>query len=135
MEARRNELVQGRLRWYNKKDVLPTLELMQKKIAIYHDKDIDMLNLRCTLPKLANTCLHKSVGAKFYPFTEADKELLEKTRDVFGGPSIIFTRKAVVDETFIRKSTNICKTIVGIVASQLYPYSMCQPMPNGLYTR
>ena len=52
-----------------------------------------------------------------------------------GGPSIVSTRKAVVDETFIRNSGNICKTIVGIDASQLYPYSMCQPMPTGLYTR
>ena len=61
---------------------------------------------------------------------------MEKVRDdVVGGPSIVFTRKAVVDETFIRKSTNICNSIVGIDASQLYPYSMCQPMPTGLYTR
>ena len=52
-----------------------------------------------------------------------------------GGPSIVFTRKAVVDETFIRKSTNLCRSIVGTDASQLYPYSMCQPMPTGLYTR
>ena len=52
-----------------------------------------------------------------------------------GGPSIVFTRKAVVGETYIRDSANVCKTIVGIDASQLYPYSMCQPMPSGLYTR
>ena len=52
-----------------------------------------------------------------------------------GGASIVFTRRAVVDETFIRKSTNLCKSNVGIDASQLYPYSMCQPMPTGLYTR
>ena len=52
-----------------------------------------------------------------------------------GGPPIVLTRKAVVDETFIRKSSNLCKSIVGIDASQLYPYSMCQPMPTGLYTR
>ena len=52
-----------------------------------------------------------------------------------GGPFIVVTRKAVVDETFIRKSSNLCKSIVGIDASQLYPYSMCQPMPTGLYTR
>ena len=52
-----------------------------------------------------------------------------------GGPSIVFTRKAVVDETFIRRSNNVCKTIVGIDASQLYPFSMCQAMPTGLYTR
>ena len=123
------------LRWYNKKDVVPTLEAMQKLIAFHHDEDIDMLKLGCTLPNLANTCLHKSTDGKFYPFTEGDKRLLEKIReDVVGGPSIVFTRKAVVDETFIRKSTNICKSIVGIDASQLYPYSMCQPMPTGLYT-
>ena len=52
-----------------------------------------------------------------------------------GGPSIVFTRKAVVGETFIRKSSNLCKSIVGIGASQLYPYWMCQPMPTGLYSR
>ena len=52
-----------------------------------------------------------------------------------GGPSIVFTRKAVVDETFIRDSRNICKSIVGIDASQLYPYSICQSMPTRLYTR
>ena len=105
-------------------------------IAFYHDNDIDMVKLGCTLPNLANICLHKSTDAKFYPFMEGDRDLLEKIRkDVVGGPSIVFRRKAVVDETFLRKSTNLCKSIVGIDASQLYPYSMCQPMPTGLYTR
>ena len=77
-----------------------------------------------------------STYAKFYPFTEGDKDLLEKLReDVVGGSSIVFTRKAVVDETFTRKSANICKSNVGIDASPLYPYSMCQPLPTGFYTR
>ena len=124
------------LKWYNNKDVVPTLETMQKMIEFYHNKGIDMLKLGCTLPNLANICLHKSTDSKFYPFTESNKDLLEKIReDMVGGPSIVFTRKAVVDETFIRKSSNLCKSIVGIDASQLYPYSMCQPMPTGLYTR
>ena len=80
--------------------------------------------------------MHKSTDSKFYPFTESDKDLLEKIReDMVGGPSIVLTLKAVVDETFIRKSSNLCKSIVGINTSQLYPYSMCQPMPTGLYTR
>ena len=52
-----------------------------------------------------------------------------------GGLSIVFTRKTVVDETLERKSSNLCKSIVGIDACQVYPYSMCQPMPIGLYTR
>ena len=51
-----------------------------------------------------------------------------------GGLFIVFTRKAVVNETFIGKSENICKSIVGIDASQLFSQSMCQPMPTGLYT-
>ena len=62
--------------------------------------------------------------------------MLEKKReDMVGGPAIVFTRKAVVDETFIPKSSNLCKSIVGSDACQLYPYSMCQPMPTVLYTR
>ena len=66
------------LRWYNNKDVVPTLEAMQKMVAFYHDKGIDMLKFGGTLPNLANICLHKSTDAKFYPFTEGDKDLLEK---------------------------------------------------------
>ena len=124
------------LKWYNNKDVVPTLEVMQKMIQFYHNKGIDILKLGWTLPNLANICLHKSTDSEFYPFTDSDKDLLEKIReDMVGGPSNVFTRKALVDETFIRKSSNLCKSIVGIDASQLYPYSMCQPMPTGLYTR
>ena len=110
------------LKWYNNKDVVPTLEAMQKMIELYHNKGIDMLKLGCTLPNLANLCLDKSTDSKFYPFTESNKDLLEKIReDMVGGPSLVFTRKAVVDETFIRKSSDLCKSIVGIDASQLYP--------------
>ena len=91
------------LRWYNNKDVVPTLEAVQKMLAFYHKKGIDMLKLRCKFPNLANPCLRKSTSAKFYPFTETDKELLQNNReDMVGGPSIVFTRKAVVDETFIQ---------------------------------
>ena len=121
------------LRWNNKKDVVPTLGAMQKMIAFHHHKDIDMLKLVFTFPNLGNICLHKSTDAKINAFTAGDIELLEKIReDVVGGPSIVFTRKAVFDETFFRKSVNIHKSFVGIDANQVYPYSMSQPMPSGL---
>ena len=64
--------------WKNNKDVVPTQEAMQKMIEFYHQKEIDMLNLGCTLPNLANICLHKSTDSKFYPFSESDNDLLEK---------------------------------------------------------
>ena len=122
--------------WYNKKDLVLNLEAMQEMIEFYHQKQIDMLKLGRFLPNLPKICLHKSTHSKFYPFTESDKNLLKKIReDIVGGPSIVFSRKAVADETFIRKSTNFCQSIVGIDASQIYPYSMCQPMPSGLHTR
>ena len=124
------------VRCFNNKDVVPTLEAMQKRITFYHSKNIDMLKLGCTLPNLANIDQHECTDANFYPLTEGDKDLLEKIKEgMVGGPSIMFTRKAVVGKNFVRKSTKLCKSIVGTVASQLYPLSMCQPMPTGLYTR
>ena len=66
------------LKWYNNKDVVPTLEEMQKMIEFYRQKEIDMLKLGCTLPNLANICLHKSTDSKFYLFTESDKDLLKR---------------------------------------------------------
>ena len=95
------------LMWYNNEDVVPTLEAMQKLIEFYHQKEIDMLKLGCTLPNLANICLHKSTDSKFYLFTESDKDLLEKIREAMvGGPSIVFTRKSVVDEILSANQRN-----------------------------
>ena len=99
------------LKWYNNKDVVPTLEAMQKMIQFYHNKGINMLKLGCTLPNLGNICLHKSTNYKFYPFRESDKTCGEKTReDMTDGPSLVFTPKAVVDETYIRNSSNVYKS-------------------------
>ena len=96
---------------------------MQKVVEFYHNKGIDMLKLGCTLSKLANICLHSSTSAKFYAFTENHKDLLSKGREnMVVGPSIVFTRETVADETHIRKSTNVCKAIFRIVASQFNPY-------------
>ena len=47
----------------------------------------------------------------------------------------MFTSKAVVEETHVRKSTKVCKHTVGIDACQLYPCSICQPMPTIFCTR
>ena len=84
------------LKWYNKKVIVLTLEAMRKMVDFYHNKGFYMLKLGCTLPNLANICLHTSTDSKNYPFTEWDKDLLEKVReDTVSDPSIVFTRKAV----------------------------------------
>ena len=95
-----------------------------------------MLELGYTLPNLANICLNKSTDSNFYTSTEPVKICLRRYEKIWlVDHSVVFARKAVVDETFIRKSSNLCKSIVGIDAGQLYPYSMCQPIPTGLSTR
>ena len=109
---------------------------MQKLVQFYHQKQTDMLKLGCTPPNLANICLHKSTNEKFYPFCESDRDSCEKIgEETTGGPAVVFTRKAFVDEIIIRDSSKICKSTVGIDASQLYPYSICQETSRGLYTR
>ena len=103
-------------------------------VKSYHKQGIDMLKLGCTLPNLAHSFLHKSTNAKFYPFTETDTELLENLREnLVGGLSIVLARKAAVNEIFIRKFSDICISIDGVAASQLYPFSTCQQMPKRLF--
>ena len=122
------------LTWHSKEDIVPTLGELQEKIDFYHNKGTDLLKLGCTLLKLAEIWLLKAIVSNFYPFIETDKGLLEKFETI-GGQSNVFTRKALVDEIFIRKSMNQCKSIVGFDASQLYPNPMCQPMPTEFLTR
>ena len=124
------------LRWYNNKYVVPFLEAMHNMFAFYHDKEIDIFKLGCMLTKMTNNCSGKSTEAKICPFTEGDKDLLKVIpQDVSSSPIFILTRKAGVDETFIRKSKHICISIVWIDPSQPYPCSMCQSKPTALYTR
>ena len=97
MEAATNEL-------FRRLFALVSLEVLQKIDCLFHDRDVVILNLGCTLPKLVNICLHMSTDTKLYPITEADIDLLEKIgEDVVDGPTIVFTREAVFDETFFSK--------------------------------
>ena len=94
-----------------------------------------MLKLGCTLPNSGNICLHSSTNHKFFPLVEVDKDLHVKIcQDMTCGPTTVFTRKSVVDQTHIRSSGIICKSTMGVYASQIYLFSVSQEMPTGLYT-
>ena len=86
-----------------------------------------MLKLLSTLPNLANLCSRKSIVYKIYPICKSDDDFCEELReDMTDELTNVFNRKAVVDETFIRNSSIICKSIVGVDSSQLHSYSTCQ---------
>ena len=75
-----------------------------------------MLKLECTLPNLQTYAYISLQMTNFLHFT-------------------VFTRKALVGKTFIKNSSNLCKSLVGIDATQLYTCSMCQYMQKRLYMR
>ena len=107
------------LRWYNNKDLLATLEAMQKMIAFYHEKDKDMLKLGCTLPNMANICLHKSTDAKLYPFTGPDKDLLKKIEKMLLVVFLWFLHaKRLLMKVYSEISANISKSVAGIDAAR-----------------
>ena len=84
------------LQWYNNKDVVRTLEAIQKMVQFYHQKEIDMLKLGCTLPNQANICLHKSTNEKIYPFCESDRDLCDKIREDMTGDHLLCLREKLL---------------------------------------
>ena len=64
---------------------------------------------------VAQSCKHLSTQVKKRKMLHSHGKIRE---DTVGGPARVFARKTVNDETPIRKSSIICKSIVGIDASQ-----------------
>ena len=91
-------------------------------IAFYHDKSIDMLKLDCTSPNLANICLHKSTDADFYPFTEGDKDLLEKIReDVIGGHLSFLHAKHLLTKLLSESLQTYGNLFLGLIPANYTP--------------
>ena len=67
------------LRWYNKEQILSALVAFNKTMAFYQDKDIDILKLGSTSPKVAKVHLHESENTSVYLLTHGFKETLDKT--------------------------------------------------------
>ena len=103
---------------------------MQKMIAFYNDTDIDMLKLGCTLPKLANICLHKSTDAKFYPFTEADKDLLEKIEKTSLVAHLSFLHaKQLLMKLLSESLQTYANLLLGLMPANYTPTRCLNPFP------
>ena len=68
------------VKWYNNKDVVPTVEALVTMLAFYHDNGMDFSKLGCMLPKLANHVRHQSTSDNFYRFRDQDRDLDEIIR-------------------------------------------------------
>ena len=108
--------------WYNNKDVVPTLEVMQKIIEFYHQKEIDMLKLGCTLPNLANICLHKSTDSKNTLLLKTIKTCWRRLVKIW----------LVVPPLSLHAKQRLAKLLSAnqrICASQLSAYAQANPIP------
>ena len=67
-----------------------------------------MLKLCCILANPAFFCLNNSTDTKFFPFTEADKDLFEDVRENFvGGPFTVFYAKQLFMKLLERENQQI----------------------------
>ena len=97
-------------------------------IAFFHDEVMYMLNVGCTLPNVANICSHKSTDAKFYPFTEGDKDLLEKVRkDVFGDHLSFLHAKQLLMKLLFENQQTYTNLLLGLTLANYTPTRCVNP--------
>ena len=122
------------LRWYNNKDVVSPMEATHKPITFWHQKNVVMLKLGSTIPNLSNNCLHKPTDTEIYPIAEADKNLKEKNREDVVCGSVVLTGKAVVGDTFVRKSTKLRNSLLRLMLATYSP-TRCVKTCRLVFTR
>ena len=108
------------LRWYNNKDVLPTLEAMQKAVEFFYNKSFYKYKLGDTLTNLANIVCTVQLVQIFINSQKAIRTCFRTFGKLWLADRLVFTRQTTADKTNIRKSPNVCELIVGLAASQLY---------------
>lgn len=139
-EKNRMETMLDFLKWYNCLDVVPFLEAIQKQSDVYKLHGIDMLKDGVSVPGLATKWLFQISDTDQFSIpliTRKHEDLYHTIRkNIVGGPSIIFHRKHIANETKIRfpeykECAETCKKIYGYDANALYLWCTMQPLPTG----
>ena len=106
----------------NNKDVVPTLKAMQKMIAFYHDKDIDKLNLVCTLPNLANLCLHELLMQFFIHSQKKIKTFWKKVEKMLLVLHLsFFHAKQLSMKLFCKSLQTYANLLLGLIPANFIP--------------
>ena len=80
--------------WYNNRDVVPFLQAIDRQIAFYQQRGIEMFKQGISVPDLTLLYLFNDLPEKTYftIFNETNKDLHDLVKDnIIGGPSIIFS--------------------------------------------
>ena len=124
------------LTWNNNLDVGPFVEAAQKLQEFYFSKNIDPFKVGISLPSISRILLFQSANANFPLFNSASQDIYKTIkRNIYGGPSIIFTRHLKSDETHLRGNPNkLCQNVLGKDAYALYVHALSQNFPTGCLT-
>ncbi|KAK3109123.1 hypothetical protein FSP39_023489 [Pinctada imbricata] len=124
--------------WYNNLDVGPFVTAVTRLQTFYFDRNIDIFKIAMSAPGIARKMLFdtaKREGAEFTIFDERNKDLYHCIkRNIVGGPSIIYHRKAVKGDTPIRGG-KLCQKVLGYDCNALYLGCIGQDMPVGTMVR
>ena len=128
------------LEFYNNMDTGPFVTAVTRLQEFYFSKGVDVFKVAISAPGIARSMIFESaakVGAQFALMDQKNKDLFfTMKQNLTGGPSIIFNRKHLVGQTFLRNNTNKpCGRIIGFDANALYLHSFNQLMPVGGYIR
>ena len=87
-----------------------------------------MLKFGCTFPNLANICLHKSTDAKFYPFSEGDKNLLQKFERMLLVVHLSFLHaKQLLMKLLFESLETYANLLLGLMAANYIPTRRVNP--------
>ena len=119
----------------------PFLEALVKMRAFYTDLGIDIFKDAVSLAGVSMKYILRGTlkGRKAPELYATSKEAYDMLKGaVVGGPSLVFTRKHVANQTRIRSQkyneARLTKRILGYDANSLYPSTMMKEMPCGKET-
>ena len=118
---------------YNNLDVKPFLVALERQTQFYKELGLDMLKDGIGLPALCLKYLFSSMSPEVYIslFNTRQQDLAEKLRaNIVGGPSLVFTRLLVKDQTPIRGGDKVVKSVIGLDANALYLGGMMEEQPT-----
>ena len=124
--------------WYNNLDTGPFVKAVERWQEQYFDEGLDVFKTAISLPGLARQKLYKYSRENNAQFSLVDKgnadlhQLL--TKNLFGGPSIVFHRHAEKGKTKIRGG-KLVEKVHGFDSNALYVWCLDQSLPTGIFVR
>ena len=124
--------------WYNNLDVGPFVKAVEKWQQLYFKDRLDVFKTAISLPGIARQKLYDIAmrnGAQFALVDKSNADLHHLlTRNLFGGPSVIFHRHAEKGVTKIRGG-KVVQKVIGFDCNALYLYCLSARLPTNIFVR